>query len=106
MPIAAPSIMSAAAQAVPIPEPQTRGYFLNLSTRLTPAALEQEIDRVVRAGFNLIVFPIFSKGWTIFPCEAQQQNRLPAILPAFKTWNPLERLTQRAAAGNLSVWGL
>jgi hypothetical protein len=104
---AAPTIlMSASSQSVPIPEPQTRGYYLNIDMSLTPEALEQEIDRVARAGFNLLIYPIFSNGWTLFPSESQRTNRLPSIHPLFKQWNPLELVTSLAAAANLSVWGL
>src|SRR5262245_21532863 len=72
-----------------MPEPQTRGYVLNLKRDLSPASLELEIRRVAQAGFNVLIFPIYSNGWTLFPCEAATERGVPRIHPLFRKWDPL-----------------
>ena len=52
------------------PEPQTRGYIINLARGFSAQRLELEIQRVAQAGFNLVLFPGYNNGWPFFPCEA------------------------------------
>ena len=87
------------------PEPQTRGYLINLVRNLSPTWLELEIQRVAQAGFNLILFPVYNNGWTLFPSKAARSYRYPAINPLFRKWNPLEHVTRLAQAAGLAVWG-
>ncbi len=88
-----------------LPEPQTRGYFLNIVQGISPTSLRQEVNRAAQAGFNLIIFPIYNNGWTNFPSNAALSQKLPAINPLFKKWNPLAHLAQYASDAGLTVWG-
>ncbi|MCE5231491.1 family 10 glycosylhydrolase [bacterium] len=84
--------------------PQTRGYIINLLRGLSPVSLENEIQRAAQAGFNLLLFPIYNNGWTLFPSEAARSYGMKRISPLFSKWNPLATACRIAAASGLSVW--
>ena len=85
-------------------EPQTRGYFINLVRNLSPTWLRLEVERAAQAGFNLIVFPVYNNGWTLFPSQWARTYRMPPINPLFRKWDPLALVTEQARAAGLSVW--
>lgn len=99
------TILPIQVQTAQMPEPQTRGYFMNLVRNLSPTRLELEIRRVAAAGFNLLVFPVYNNGWTLFPSEAAAAYRYPAINPLFKKWDPLAKAVDLARGEGLQVWG-
>lgn len=94
----------AATEPVRLPEPQTRGYVMNLIRNLTPNWLELEIRRISQAGFNLLLFPALSNGWTLFQSEAARGYGLGSINPLFKKWDPLAEVTMLARQAGLAVW--
>jgi hypothetical protein len=88
-----------------MPEPQTRGYLMNLVHSLSPTRLELEIQRIAEAGFNLLVFPVYNNGWTLFPCKATAAYHYPSINPLFKKWDPVAKALELAGEAGLQVWG-
>lgn len=87
-------------------EPQTRGCFVNLVRNLSPGWLELELGRIADSGFNLIMFPVYNNGWTLFPSDAvHAYRRYPRINPLFKKWNPLETVVVLAQRFGLGLWG-
>ena len=88
-----------------MPEPQTRGYFMSLVRNLSPTRLTLEIRRVASAGFNLLVFPVYNNGWTLFPSEAVLSHHYPAINPLFRKWDPLAHAVEVARAEGMQVAG-
>jgi uncharacterized lipoprotein YddW (UPF0748 family) len=99
------TISPISAETAQMPRPRTRGYFLNLVPEVEPEDLAVEIRRVAAAGFNLLIFPIYSDGWTLFPSEAATEHRQRAIHPKFRRWDPLALTTTLAAQEGLTVWG-
>jgi uncharacterized lipoprotein YddW (UPF0748 family) len=85
-------------------EPRTRGYFMNVFRNISEQWLELEVQRIHEAGFNVILFPVYNNGWTLFPSEAMRSRGLPALNPALKKWNPLALLVELAESAGLSVW--
>ena len=85
-------------------EPRTRGYFMNLFRNISEQWLELEVQRIHAAGFNVILFPVYNNGWTLFPSEAMRSRGLPAINPVLKKWDPLGMLVELAGSVGISVW--
>lgn len=84
--------------------PQTRGYVINVVRSLSPISLENEIQRAAQAGFNVLLFPIYNNGWTLFPSEAARAHGMKRISPLFSKWNPLAKACRIAADTGMSVW--
>ena len=84
--------------------PRTRGYVVNLVRSISPKSLELEIDNAAAAGFNLILFPVLSNGWTLYPSAAMRSYGLGRINPLLKGWNPLAEACRLAVERNLAVW--
>ncbi|MEN6624670.1 MAG: family 10 glycosylhydrolase [Candidatus Sumerlaeia bacterium] len=93
-----------AAEETRMATPQTRGYVINLVRNLSPVSLEHEIQRAAEAGFNLLLFPIYNNGWTLFPSEAARSYGMKRISPLFSKWNPLAEACRIARAAGLTVW--
>ena len=85
--------------------PETRGYFMNLVRSMTPEWLEFEVRRAAAAGFNLLIFPVYSNGWTLFPSKSARHMKMPAINPMFRKWDPLATVCEIAEAEGMKVWG-
>lgn len=85
-------------------EPRTRGYFMNLFRNISEQWLELEVQRIHAAGFNMILFPVYNNGWTLFPSEAMRSRGLSAINPVLKKWDPLGMLVELAGSMGISVW--
>lgn len=95
---------SPAAEPVRLPEPQTRGYIIHLVRNLSRNWLELEIKRIAEAGFNLILFPAYNNGWTLYPSEAARSYGMARMNPLFRSWDPLGVVTELARAAGLTVW--
>lgn len=93
-----------AADSLRLPEPQTRGYIVSLLRSLSRNWLELETRRVAEAGFNLLVFPAFNNGWTLFPSEAAREAGMKRINPLFRKWNPLATACDLSLRAGLRVW--
>jgi hypothetical protein len=100
LPIAPAS--SAAAEQVP----ETRGLAIRYDRRFTSAELTAEIELAARAGFNLILFPVYVNGYTLFPSRAARAIGFDEIDPEYRRWNPLERALEVAHGLGVNVWGL
>lgn len=87
------------------PLPETRGYMINLVRNLSPTWLELELERVQRSGFNLVLFPIYNNGWTLYPSDSAREIGMPAINPLFKKWDPLATATRLASEAGIVLWG-
>ncbi|MCL5269742.1 MAG: family 10 glycosylhydrolase, partial [bacterium] len=93
-----------AAETAGLPEPQTRGYYFNLMRNLSATSLRLEVERVAAAGFNVIIFPAFTNGWTLFPSETARAYGIGAINPLFRKWNPFAEVIGSARDAGLAVW--
>lgn len=96
--------ISTAAEATRLSVPQTRGYVINMTRSPSQGGLELEIQRIAEAGFNLVLFPVYNNGWTLFPSETMRTAGMPAINPHFKKWDPLALATGLARQAGLTVW--
>jgi uncharacterized lipoprotein YddW (UPF0748 family) len=100
--IASPS--SSPADSARLPEPQTRGYIVSLIRSLSRNWLDLETRRVAEAGFNLLVFPAYNNGWTLFPSEAAREHGMKPINPLFRRWNPLATAAEFSVRRGLGLW--
>lgn len=85
--------------------PETRGYHLRLRPGLTLESIHEQIDWAGRAGFNLIIFPIYINGYTTFPCEAARSIKFRPIHPGFGEVDLLDEALAAASERGLAVWG-
>ncbi|HOE95502.1 MAG TPA: family 10 glycosylhydrolase [Candidatus Sumerlaeota bacterium] len=99
------TIPAAPSEPSGLPEPQTRGYFFNLVRSISPTSLELELRRVAEAGFNLVVFPVYSNGWTLFQSATAREYGLPSINPRLSKWDAVEQVIRLADRFGLTVWG-
>lgn len=85
--------------------PETRAYYLEHSSAFTPRSIEEEIRRAARAGFNVLMFPVYVNGFTLFPSEAVRSRGYTKINPLFRTWDPVETATRIAHEVGVHLWG-
>lgn len=88
-----------------VARPETRGVTINLSSNISPTWLGLEIERIARAGFNLLVFPVYNNGWTLYPSEAARSVGMQPINTVFRKWDPLATAVELAHVAGLTVWG-
>ena len=88
-----------------LPLPETRGYYLTHSKSFDPDTVCNEIERAARAGFNLIVFPVYVNGYTFFPSEEAKAAGFSSINPLFRKWDPLAVALDCARDLGLKLWG-
>lgn len=85
--------------------PEARGYYLVYERGFSSTSVRQEIEWAAAAGFNLIVFPVFNNGYTLFPSETARSIGMPAINPLFKKGNALADALAISHDLGLQVWG-
>ncbi len=85
--------------------PETRGYHLDLARGSTPATIREEIGRAARAGFNVVLFPAYINGYTLFPSASAKGARFAPIHPHFRHWDPLAVAVEEANRVGVNVWG-
>lgn len=88
------------------PLAETRGYFLNHTKGFSSEFVRQEMERAVRAGFNLIIFPVYVNGYTLYPSQTAAAAGFAQINPLFKKWNPLAEAAEIAHDLGVGLWGL
>ncbi len=94
----------AAAPALVLPE--TRGFYIEHAKGFSAEALGEEIDRAARAGFNVVVFPIYINGYTLFPSVVAREAPFDSLHPDFRRWDPLAVALERCHGHGMSLWGL
>ncbi len=99
------TVIPAAFETLSLAEPATRGYGITLTRSMKPSWLELEIQRVAQAGFNLILFPVYVNGWTLFPSESAAAQGIKPINPHIRKWNPLDLAGRLAAEAGITLWG-
>lgn len=104
MATASPIVISPAPAVESFPE--TRGYYLLHSESFSKAVIRRRMQWAARAGFNMVIFPVYVNGYTFFPSEASRSISMGAINPLFRKWNPLGEAVAIAEEMGLSLWGL
>lgn len=107
VPLTAPVLQIPLAEPAPLAFlPETRGYYMSYSGQFEPDSIRREIEWAARAGFNLLLFPVYVNGFTFFPCESTRAAGFLPINPKFKGRDPLFEALEMARDLGLSGFGL
>lgn len=86
--------------------PETRGYFVAHSKTFSANFIRRELELAARAGFNLVLFPVYVNGYTFFRSETAREAGFDAINPPYRRWDPLTEALDVANSLGVSVWGI
>ncbi|MBI1784018.1 hypothetical protein HYR69_02635 [Candidatus Sumerlaeota bacterium] len=86
--------------------PETRVYYMERVKGYTRENLREEITRAERAGFNVILFPVYVNGYTLFPSAEAKAAGFLAINPQYRRWDPVAEATSIAHGLGINVWGM
>ena len=59
-------------------------------TGTTPAKIEDTLDKIDAAGFNIVFLEIILQGYTIYPSAVAAANGIPAQGPNMAGFDPLQ----------------
>ncbi len=103
-----PVLSAPAVEAVP----ETRVFHFDPHRGFTRAEVRTQIALAARAGFNVILFPVFVNGYTLFPCAATKEirrgrgvSRFYPINPQYRKWDPVADATRAARDAGVNLWG-